>query len=927
MHQVKKRHHCSKRRYPSFRCVGCSGSRCSWCSAVSIIDSENDVIFKQAYISASTRKNNNGRQVITFTLSSKGYDTWIHYDEDLGKYYLNPGEAVVIAYHCNTNAYSQTPDAATNLVSMPFYDYNGAGAHIDTETVIDRADPGTITSNNGNRFLATNDQAERWGINTSSTDNSVQWLSSEVTLYRDTIQPGITKTAEAPYAHVLDPITWRVRASNSGMDNMRGYTMTDVMMAPYQFTGTASYTLGYDQHSPYAYAENLFTFGPRSPGDNQVTITSSAKNIAVLTIGGIPQEIKTYVKIGSKSYPCTISVGLSRDIYDNEILSVSFPSDAEKLYIPAHGYGLLTLKTQNFTTNYKNAIFYNTAYLTPNTAFDTDSVSQGNYIIYNGADSVVSEDNVAVSYGYSTSSLKSATEISNPSNSTKSTSNVNYIALSDSASPFRYTLTVENTGGTSLSKAMDQFILIDNLPQPDDHVTFYPEVQRFSDFRVNFQENPDFAVKVNGVKLDENAYTLQFTTATEFTDADLNGTSTSGWFTLEQIKKDASLSLKDMRSFRILILDAEGTVIPAHAVITVEFNAEADSSQGSIAPSTTAWNSFGYSYSLIEDEVMLGASPQKVGVRIASVPALVKQLQYAEGGLCPAKEDATFRFVIYKGPSVALPDNFTEADVFCALADLPFTVAELTVRAGETTSETRSLDGMYCYRYENGSLEQTDTGWVWEKGNEYTLLELPLTDRTYQFGSFNKTNSNNYTFTYNTAIPQTFTCVNVQSLWNILVEKQCQSAGTPLPGAFFGLYSPSGDDLISDEKFTELSAQLKTAPQRMLTIDSSTWYLMDIQATADNGQIQWRNLGEDAYYLLELQSPKGYILSSQPGQTVRKVTGGTAFVAVTNLPAQDLPYVGGPGTAVLYGAGFGLTGVSMLLGWQKKRKSRKNSNT
>ena len=924
-------------------------------SAVFIDDPQNDeVVFKRAYITAYTQTKN-GNPVLTFSLSKYNGDNSIRFDEELDKYYLNPGEAVVIAYRCRTNTYPETQDIATNLVSMPFFDYNGAGAHVDTETVIDRAKLGGMQSNNGNRFLVTNGQAELWGMYTDNTDDSVQWLSSEVTLRRGSIQPGISKSATSPFAHAFNPITWTVRASNSGTEDMRGYTLTDVMMAPYQFTGTVSYQVGYDlSTSTYAIADNLFTFGPRTSGDDQVTITSPTGDTAVLTITGgedggensgekIYAEITTRIKTEDRgiirTYMPTIQVSLSRDAFGNEVLSIRFPNeidfvndgtddDARITNIPARGYGILTLQTQNFSGSYHNATFYNTAYVTPseNQPFDATAVSRGNYIVYDDAPSVVSEDCVGVYYGYFTSSEKAVTEINDPSNSTKSTSNVNYITLAEDASPFRYTLTVENTGGDFDSKAMDQFILVDNLPQPDDHVTFYPEVLRFSDFRVNFREDPNFSVKVDGEELDSNDYTLQFTAATEFSEADLNGISTTGWYTLAEIEADASLTLKDMRSFRIVIMDESGTIIPAGATVTVEFDAEADLSQGNIAPSSIAWNSFGYSYSLVESGTMLAASPKKVGVRTPSAPSLTKELQNEDGTSIPAENDITFRFAVYKGTAIDLSGDFTEADVFSALADIPFTVVELNVKAGESISETLSLDNMYRYSYENGDLAQTDTEWVWENGGEYTLLELPA-DNLYRFDSFNGMYSNNYTFTYDAAVLQPFTCVNVHSTWEIVVEKKCTTTDELLPGAVFGLYSASEDDMVSDEAFAVLTEQLKNAPQKELTVENQTWYLMDIQSTDFNGQIRWSGLIAERYYVLELQAPEGYMLNAQPGQMVDADFAEPVLVTVTNLPSYNLPRTGGPGTGMIYGAGTALTGISLLLGWRKKRRSRNDSNT
>ena len=892
---------------------------------------QSQVTFMSANVTADTRSIADGRQVIVFNLSNTKNGHNLGYDEQLDKYYLNSGEAIVFTYRCRTNSVDGSQDIATNVVSMPFYDYNGTGVNLDAATVVDRAETGNMTSNNGNRFVTTTGQADLWGMSTFGYDNSTHWLASEVTLYRDSnsILPGITKTAARSFAHVTDSINWSIRVDNSGKDNMRDYTLTDVMMAPYQFTGTVSYGLSYGNHTNiYLESPNLFTFGQRTPGDNKVTITSDIGNTVELIVNGGYQYIRAYIycydngrKVGTGIV--TVAVRLSRDTNGSEVLSVFFPEDTT--YIPPNGYAMLTLKTQNFGTAYKNTSFFNTAYITPSEdqPFDTGAVSQGNYTIYNEADSVVSEANVAVSFGYATTSFTGVSELSNPSNSASSIGSTDHIVLSDAASPFRYALTVNNTGGTATSQAMDSLVLIDNLPQIGDHVTFYQEISRFSEFQVNFEEDPAFAVSVDGAVLDPGSYTLQFSKATEFGDGDWRGTGTDGWYTLEQIDADAALSLKDMRSFRVVIRDDTGTVIPTEAQITVSFNAEVDLSKGDIPPAATAWNSFGYHYSIVDDETELEASPQKVGVRTAGVPCLVKELQDTDGNTSKTKTDTSFRFVIYEGTAIALPNAYTQEDVFSALAGSTFTVVELTVKAGQSTSQAIALDGLHCYRYENGSLVETDTPWVWKKLTRYTLLELPLSsDSIYQFGSFNKTQPNNYTFAYDASVTQLFTCTNICTFWNIQVEKQCADTQTILSGAVFGLYSPSAEDLISDEKLSEQTAQLQNIPQKVLEVDNITWYLMDIQVTDENGQILWNDLVEDQYYLLELQAPDGYVLNEQPGQVITADATGTASVSVTNAPEYNLPLTGGSGVTGFYASGAALTGFSLLMGYRKKRKSK-----
>ena len=899
-------------------------------------DRNAEANYKTAYINAKCTESADGNQIVTFSLRNGSSSGNLSYDTTLGKYYLNAGEAVIIAYQCKTNRYGDTDDVATGMAAMPFYDYCNAGINVNVESEVEPWAWSEKDSNNGSRRQVSSSQAALWGMNTTGTDDSTQWLASEVTVHRGSIQPGITKTATSAFANVLDPIAWSIKVSNNGTDDMRDYTLTDVMMSPYQFTGAVTYRLKNDKHT-YLYADtsNLFTIGERTYGDETVTIRYGSNKSKVLTINGGYVEIPTslavhYGSSSSTGIGITIQVSLSRDENGNEILSIRFPEDsAHTANIPAGGAATLTLQTQNFSGIYKTTSFFNTAYITPSAAqpFDANAISQGNYTAYEDAPSVVSEYSVAVSYGYAAASDITVSEL-HASNSAASTDNVNYIVLNNDDNPFRYTLEVSNTGGSAVGQAMDLLVLIDNLPQIGDHATLYPEILRFSEFQVNFCENPDFAVSVNGTNLDPDTYSIQFSMATEFSENDLNGTSTDGWYTQEQIDANAEISLANMRSFRVVIRDDTGTVIPADAVVAVSFNAEIDRDSGDIPSAATAWNSFAYHYSLVGSDQALRANPQKVGVRTIGIPHLVKELQDTDGVAYRAKEDTTFRFVIYEGEAVAVLETYTQEDLFSALSGRLFTVVELTVKAGESASETIGLTELYCYRYENGDLVKTDTAWEWENTQNYTILELPMSsDSIYRFDSFDTVNANNYTFAYHSSVSKLLTCVNSCSPWDIQVQKQCLSTGDPLFGAIFGLYSPTAADMISDERFEVLTAQLKKLPQKTLQIGDNVWYLHDIRKSDENGKIDWSYLVEAQYYLLELQAPDGYVLNAQPGQIIQSIPTGEASVTVMNAPGHALPLTGGIGVNMFYIVGVVLMSASLCLGLRKKSRSKAKNNS
>ena len=225
-------------------------------SSLSAIETEDGTpfVYKQVYLTAAPSEAQDGRQTVRFSiweyLSASG-NKRISYDKDRGLCYLNKGEAVVFAYYCQTNKFTETKDVATNVIAMPYYDYNGAGAHIDEQTSVSRSSLDNQLSNDGNRYLMTSAQASQLGMELTHADAATEWLASDVTVYRGDILPGITKRAEKSFASPTDTINWTVLASNGGKEVMRGYTFTDTMMAPYQFCGDVGYQINYENNSAY----------------------------------------------------------------------------------------------------------------------------------------------------------------------------------------------------------------------------------------------------------------------------------------------------------------------------------------------------------------------------------------------------------------------------------------------------------------------------------------------------------------------------------------------------------------------------------------------------------------------------------------------------------------------------------------------------
>lgn len=859
---------------------------------------------KSASVSVTTSMGEDGRQRVLFHFTN-GLNSRISYDEDRQMCYLKPGEYIDFVYACRTNETPDTDDMARNVITMPYYDFNNGGVIVDDECRIVSDRSRQYTPNDGGCDVLDNGQAENLGF--IGGTNDTQWITSAVTVIRGGIKPGITKaltgktsatgatTPNPISAAPSDTLNWTVKTENDGTKSISDYVLTDRMQAPYMFTGEVSYLVYETPGDKFPLAkpasDYLFRIAKEAE-DGTVAITTSTGEQKTLTIGGDPIVLScewNYCRANGKANfdgtfglfkTVEIKLSIVRDEEGNNVLSLYFPDS--KMSIPENGSSELTLSTYNSTNTLENKQFINTCFVTPLTQIWDGTANKGNVVKLDTpfADgelpTVRNSAPVTTSYGYVTSSSKRIAEADNPDNTAACTDETNFIVLGDETKRFVYTLTVDN----STPKAMDKFILIDGLPDVDDHTVFLASDPRFSEFKVSLADDPQFTVTVtdkegNVTTLNADSYTVEYSEKTEFTAEDWQGGGT--W----------SASAANARSVRLKIFDASGTLIPAESTIALSFTCKVDSSD--VQPGQIAWNSFGYHYRLINETNELEAAPLKVGVKVPSVPELRKQTVDHSGQPRTAEKDEAFRFLVY--PGAALQGEYTtEEELIAALGDTPYEEFTVTVKAGESLSDSVRL--------------QTDK-WKWTKGQEYTVTELPCGE-TYAFRRFLNSAAASYTLTYTPAQTQIITCENIDQRWRIELKKE-NTSHEPLSGAVFALYSPNALDRLPDvpEEYADLSIALSVEH------NNGTWYLAAVQTTPEDGKLSWDGLLREQYYLLEVKAPDGYNRNSPAGQIVKQEneTQGLYSVTVINRLGYTIPETGGPGT-YLYTMG----GALLLLG-------------
>jgi LPXTG-motif cell wall-anchored protein len=901
-----------------------------------------------------------GRQRVTFTLTKNGSAKVRKFGEDDdGRFYLKPGQMTAILFTVRIGDDASTENLAENTAAMPFTNYNGGNLILNdtaiatpiyynsalsnsyTSTYVDQQEP-----NDGQAEIISRAEASARDMNVSK-DSASQWLASSVTISKGYAAPGISKSCVDSSGTAIsaalstDVIQWYVDVYGGDDGSLTGYTISDTMMAPYKFTGTASYAIDYNS--------STYNAQYRSQKAN-VTVTFAIPDVGTE---------KTYTYKDS-SYTVRL------DEAEDGTQTLTMKVQGSTLALPPGISGRLTVQTDNISQSYENKDYINTAYLTPTQEFSKAEVSTGSYTLYDPAlddeetalPSVSAEARVAVSYGYATTSYLTITELADSTNTGASNSTKNVISLDNTEGAFRYVLNVNNSGGVnSPAAAMSMFVLVDNLPEVDDHQTFYDEFGRHSEFNVDFVESKDdldFQVYVtdsdgNVKVLDPSQYEVLFTEQTSFQYADNTDvwkgedlSDSEGWFSLDECIANGTLG--KMRSFRVVIKDENATnsdtsvekLMPAKSTISVAFNAKIDE-DSDLGYNEIAYNSFGYLYEV--NNRQLQSATAVVGVKTPGVPYLSKKLIDASGEAFTARKDESFQFIIYKAKNQNLSSELSENEIFEKLDELGIAATKVTVDVaeGKASSELMELSNLkrYVYDEDSDSWAAGDEYFTWDDGTSYTVIELlPGEDSDFEFASVNGSQKDAYSFSFLSTSPNTARFTNERKSGAIELTKIGDNDGKALSGALFALYTTNKDDALAEDETSAESAASTAASdsvttdldkaEREIEVDGTTWYLKDVERTDIDGLIQWSGLMEEQYYVLELEAPQSYSIGDEPGQVVDIEFGSTAEITVTNYWSYDLPYTGGSGTMqfTLAGTALALTGAAALLYLKRKRDTQ-----
>ena len=856
-------------------------SNSSYLPVATVKDGNKTISYRGASVSAQVSEDGDGHQQVTYTF---GTGNNLRYDSSLGKYYLNPGEAVRFGYICTVEGHQRTENVATNEISMPVYDKYGLGVHTSGKEVeIIPAKYRDIAINDGSCDMTTAEEEMQAYNHTKPAwaKNTTDWFSSNVSMRRLSPVPGVLKSVAGesylpasatikpdeiygskytdgakggtPYTGTISRTSianWLIKTFNeggTGSNSMEDYWIEDTVDSPYMFTGNFFYDF-YSTNGTRMSSSSIpvFSLGGRSQNDTHVKI-STGEGDKTMTLDG------TIVVNGA---PVTVDKGraevqLLRDNEGVETLRIHFKDNYHR--IPPNSYMALYAHTQYVSSDaVLSKQFYNHVELKPTKEFDPALVSQGK-VLYREVEgeqepyAIESGASVTMTAGYSSAARKKVTELGNDSNTGWSDREKNFIELPEKYSKFTYDLYVDLPKDDPTSK----LVLIDSLPQPNDHSPFVVRDKRNSEFMVHMlSDNLGFKVWTakelgNGESTEilPDEYKFEVSVRTDFSVEDWEGEG-DGWVEInlaDGLSDNEKELVENARSFRLTLNDEDVVEQPGQALmgknhqVHVKFNAELTNPENA-DPGTIAWNSFGYRYTVpigaTGISTSLNAEPLKVGVLVPSVPFVNKDLKTPNNNYKPATEDSEYRFLIYSGSAISeLNDtaNKSIADIANILSanSRDVMITNLTVERGKSTGKTDFLDEEKKWTFNGTNYVETDERWIWNNHSKYTIIELPWEENGYVFSNTQHSPVNNYTFTQNS---ENNVSLRVTNEWNekgnLKLEKTVHGPSYDPNRKFtftiklkygkhpvFGTYEYSGtnirDGSISFDDTGEASIQLK----------------------------------------------------------------------------------------------------------------------
>lgn len=434
--------------------------------------------------------------------------------------------------------------------------------------------------------------------------SAYSWYETYVSVAPAAIKPGIQKTAfmqrhGSSSASAVEEteistdkqisaqadVRWRITISNDQTDlnsqilPIQDYLLTDIVPPPYSVPVVSDdYPAGFKpEFSLYSAGGTLV---------RTVVIPETAQKI----------EYRTVIEdVGSE----TLTL---------QTPTITWTLAGDEFEIPGGYYAVIDFWTIYNSPLQETGSFTNTINLTLSQPFNPDLVEKGT--IAEEGKTISAFDTVFFRGAYQSFSYIMVTDLSgaNSGSGFGYDEENNVIEIQEPGAPIEYTLNITN----SSSRVFNNLVVIDKLPAEGDFGNINLSSPRGSEFKVVL-ENPDTmnvsiidAVE-SGSKpilgLDPSHYRIEFTDRTSFTNAEWGGLATDSFHSQYDPLSDTG--------FRIVFDDTVNLAEGQNLSISFDAFLGDDAVAGE-----TAWNTFGYAYRELSDQIFYVPEPTKVGVRL-----------------------------------------------------------------------------------------------------------------------------------------------------------------------------------------------------------------------------------------------------------------------------------------------------------------------
>lgn len=579
------------------------------------------------------------------------------YGKEEGRSFLLPGEYILFHYYARTNRYNATQDEARNVIGMKILDegsiepqqkndvlsYTGKEREREKETVVSYN-----TVNRGSRNTRAESDAAQQASGWKSEVNGNYWWYSDVTVRREE-KIGFTKNVKsegivAPNADV----TWILRPLPKGAGAVLAEpTIVDRLPKAYSLK---EIHIQNKQVAGYRVKQFIDLKVEKIDEKTRKIIYNDPRwGLKTKTI-----QANDFLEINDREAFSIDTGGVCVEQYLE--LQIAFRRNADgaeewKFKFGGQDYGETDAPTLELVTGpanqttVKDGKHINTAWLYPQQDFPQTKFSgEGTYTtdelqVMNGIPAVKDKAEVLALGPYATVSTKRL--ILHPADTTKETtmaeSGDSLVVSSPKGDSLEYVLEVDNPNE---DKTIDSLVVIDTLPRVGDTAVFDPNTPRNSDFPIYFDENKFYdEEKTRRVKLEvvypdpggtimpaASEYRVEYKDSATITKDDREGKPSAEWKTTPD---------KNTRAVRIVIGEKfalRKEEIPPKTKIRISFFAKLDPQQKRSDVMQTAWNSFGYTYTMKDHPAALSASPDPVGARLTENPKVTKKIIRAVEG-------------------------------------------------------------------------------------------------------------------------------------------------------------------------------------------------------------------------------------------------------------------------------------------------------